>query len=143
MVGATRPPIFGRDPLGDAGREHDVDVHRHVRPVLLGRAERQEDDGAPPAIFASNSGQVSSAMNTLSSCHLALQSIAAPPFDADALPGHEGRARPGEEDDGRGDLFRPRRSGRADCSASLAQRLRRGRFEAEQRRVGRAGRDRR
>ena len=39
---------------------------------------------------------------------------------ADALPGHEGRARPGQEDRRRGDLLRLARCGRADCRDSFA-----------------------
>ncbi len=39
---------LARHALADRGRQHDVDVHRHVRAVLLGRAERQERPARRP-----------------------------------------------------------------------------------------------
>jgi hypothetical protein len=43
MGGATSPRTFSGNALADGGRQNHIDVHGHVRPMLLRRAERQED----------------------------------------------------------------------------------------------------
>ena len=127
------------DPLGDPGRQHDVDAERQMRSVLLGGAERQDHGrvrrGLRLELRPGQFGHEDAVDHGLPSVHCRAA------VDGDALPGDEACARPGEKDDRRGDLLGPRDPPERVGGLEVAQ-LGPEMLEVEQRRVGRAGRHR-